>query len=142
MLSGCAYEVVTGQAMGTTYAITANCPDRVPTAAVAALLERIDARMSTYGEDSELMRFNRGPVGEWVPVSRELVEVVAAAKTVAERTDGALDPTVAPLVALWGFGGSARPEAPGRRRGLRRPAVGRPSPRALPARAASAGEGS
>lgn len=112
MLSGCAYEVVTGQAMGTTYAITANCPDRVPTAAVDALLERIDARMSTYDEASELMRFNEGPVGEWVPVSRELVEVVAAAKTVAEHTGGALDPTVAPLVALWGFGASATLEAP------------------------------
>ena len=112
VLSGCAYEVVTGQAMGTTYAITANCPDRLPTAAVAALLERIDARMSTYDEASELMRFNRGPVGDWVPVSRELVEVVAAAKQVAEHTGGALDPTVAPLVALWGFGVGAGREAP------------------------------
>ena len=112
MLSGCAYEVVTGQAMGTTYAITANCPDRLPTAAVAALLERIDARMSTYDEASELMRFNRGPVRDWVPVSRELVEVVAAAKQVAEHTGGALDPTVAPLVALWGFGASAMRETP------------------------------
>ena len=112
MLSGCAYEVVTGSAMGTTYAITANCPDRIPTAAVAALLARIDARMSTFDEASELMRFNRGPVGEWVPVSRELVEVVAAAKAVAEETGGALDPTVAPLVALWGFGASASPDRP------------------------------
>ena len=112
MLSGCAYEVVTGEAMGTSYAITANCPDRVPTPAVDALLGRIDARMSTYDEGSELMRFNRGPVGEWVPVSRELVEVVAVAKTVAEHTGGALDPTVAPLVALWGFGAAASPEPP------------------------------
>lgn len=112
ILSGCAYEVVTGSAMGTTYAITANCPDRVPTAAVAALLARIDSRMSTYDEASELMRFNRAPVGEWAPVSRELVEVVAAAKTVAEETGGALDPTVAPLVALWGFGASASQDKP------------------------------
>lgn len=112
MLSGCAYEVVTGSAMGTTYAITANCPDRIPAAVVAALLERIDARMSTYDEASELMRFNSGPVGEWMPVSRELVEVVAAAKTVAEHTGGAFDPTVAPLVALWGFGASASRDEP------------------------------
>lgn len=112
ILSGCAYEVVTGSTMGTTYAITANCPDRIPSAAVAALLGRIDARMSTYDEASELMRFNRGPVGAWVPVSRELVEVVAAAKTVAEETGGALDPTVAPLVALWGFGASASQDEP------------------------------
>lgn len=112
VLSGCAYEVVTGSAMGTTYAITANCPDRIPTVAVGALLARIDGRMSTYDEASELMRFNRSPVGEWVPASRELVEVVAAAKTVAEHTGGALDPTVAPLVALWGFGSSASHDTP------------------------------
>ena len=112
MLSGCAYEVVTGSAMGTTYAITANCPDRVPAAAVAALLARIDSRMSTYDEASELMRLNRAPVRQWVPVSRELVEVVAAAKTVAEDTGGAFDPTVAPLVRLWGFGASGSHDRP------------------------------
>ena len=79
--------------------------------------------MSTYDEGSELMRFNGGPVGEWVPVSRELVEVVAAAKEVAEHTGGALDPTVAPLVALWGFGAACQPRATRRRRDLGRPVM-------------------
>ena len=106
-LSGCGYEVATGRTMGTSYAITADCPGPIPATDVARLLAGIDARMSTYKVDSELMRFNRAPEGVWVAVSTELVNVVAAGKQIAEETGGAFDPTVAPLVALWGFGASA-----------------------------------
>lgn len=112
LLGGCGYEVVAGRSMGTSYAVTANCPGAVPRTALEAVLARVNARMSTYVADSELIRFNRAPVGTWLPVSAELVEVVAAAKAVAEQTGGAFDPTVAPLVALWGFGASPSPEPP------------------------------
>lgn len=90
--------------MGTTYAVQADCPDALPRGDIASVLDRVDGRMSTYREDSELMRFNRSPVGPWVPVSAELWEVVAAAHAIAEETGGAFDPTVGPMVARWGFG--------------------------------------
>ena len=111
-LAGCGYEVVTGRAMGTSYAVTADCPQMLPDAALKDVLATVDERMSTYRPDSELMRFNQSPVGVWAPVSAELVDVVAAAKAFAEETGGAFDPTVAPLVALWGFGASPAKAAP------------------------------
>jgi len=76
---------------------------------VPAVLESVDARMSTYREDSELTAFNAAPVGEWQPLSAELIEVLAISQTVAEASDGAFDVTVGGLVNLWSFGPEARP---------------------------------
>ncbi|MCC5885503.1 MAG: FAD:protein FMN transferase [Gammaproteobacteria bacterium] len=69
----------------------------------AALIE-VNAQMSNYDPESEISRFNRSPVGEWFAVSAELAEVMAAAREVSARSDGAFDVTVGPLVNLWGFG--------------------------------------
>ena len=114
MLSiGCGFERATGNAMGTTYSIQADCPGSLPQDRVDAELARINTLMSTYDRNSELSRFNRGPTGVALPVSPELVDVVDAAFVVSEQTRGAFDATVAPLVALWGFGAEAARRAPG-----------------------------
>ena len=110
---GCGYGRATGEAMGTAYSIQADCPGSLPHERIDAELARINALMSTYDPDSELSRFNRSSPGVALPVSPELVEVVAAAFVVAEQTQGAFDATVAPLVALWGFGANAAPQLPG-----------------------------
>lgn len=72
-------------------------------------LEAVDAAMSTWREDSELMAFNEAPLGEWQPLSDELVEVLAIGQSVAEASDGAFDMTIGDLVNLWSFGPEARP---------------------------------
>lgn len=110
---GCGYGRATGEAMGTTYSIQADCAGALPSDRIDAELVRLNALMSTYDPDSELSRFNRGPVGVALPVSPELVEVVAAAFVVSEQTQGAFDATVAPLVSLWGFGAHAARRLPG-----------------------------
>ncbi len=111
-LSGCGYDVTAGRAMGTAYTVQARCPSGIPIGEVMGVLDRVNQRMSTYDPDSELMLFNRAPVGTWLEVSLELRDVVAAAKEVAEHTGGAFDPTVGPLVALWGFGASPSATVP------------------------------
>jgi len=98
--------------MGTTYAVEAVCPGSLPRERVDGELARINRLMSTYDPDSELSRFNRSAVGADFGAAPETVEVVAAALAVAERSGGALDPTVAPLVALWGFGADPASEPP------------------------------
>jgi FAD:protein FMN transferase len=75
-------------------------------AAVAAALEGVVARMSTYLDSSELARFNALPAGKALAVSRETLEVFALARDVSESTGGAFDVTVAPAVDAWGFGPS------------------------------------
>ena len=98
-----------GAAQGTTYHIkytaTANSPVIADLQAdFESLLSDVDRQMSTYWSDSELNRFNRAPAGEWFPVSRAVVDVVNTAREISEKTGGALDVTVGPLVGLWHFG--------------------------------------
>ncbi|EWH00160.1 hypothetical protein Q427_21015 [Halomonas sp. BC04] len=68
------------------------------------VLEDVDASMSIYREDSELVAFNQSPLGEWQPLSDELIEVLAISRSVAEASDGAFDVTIGGLVNLWSFG--------------------------------------
>ena len=109
---GCGRQAVTGTAMGTTYAVQAACAEPLAAVPIAETLAEVERRMSTYDDASELSRFNRAAVDEPVAVSPPLFAVVAAAMRLAAQTDGAFDPTVAPLVALWGFGAHARTEPP------------------------------
>ncbi|KAA0010705.1 FAD:protein FMN transferase [Billgrantia pellis] len=78
-------------------------------AGLLEVLEQVDVAMSVYRDDSELMAFNQAPIGEWQPLSNELIEVLAISQAVAEASDGAFDITVGGLVNLWSFGSEARP---------------------------------
>jgi thiamine biosynthesis lipoprotein len=82
------------------------------TAAVAAALEGVVARMSTYLDSSELSRFNALAAGKPLAVSRETLDVFALAREVSEATGGAFDATVAPAVDAWGFGPSKNHRVP------------------------------
>lgn len=75
-----------------------------------ALLTEIERQMSTYRVDSEISRFNASISTDWFPVSTNLARVVDISLDIARKAEGALDPTVFPLVQVWGFG-------PGRRAG-------------------------
>ena len=63
-------------------------------------IAELDARLSDYRPDSEVRRLSGDP-GEWQPVSRDLLRVLAKAQEVTTASDGAFDVTVGPLVALW-----------------------------------------
>lgn len=115
---GSAVQEIVGMAMGTTYSVKIDA-DLSPSdwesvrAEVEGRLDRLDGLMSTYDSASELSRFNRRVDTDPVPASPELIAVLGVAHDVSERSGGALDVTVAPLVDLWGFGPPERPlEAP------------------------------
>ncbi len=78
-----------------------------------AVIHEVDARMSTYKEDSEVSRFAQAPAEKDFPVSADTAFVVEEALRISHLTAGAFDPTVQPLVQIWGFGpGSTPPHAP------------------------------
>lgn len=108
---GCERQAFVGKTMGTTYAVQAACQGQLEKQSIAAVFAEVERSMSTYDDESELSRFNRAAVGEPFPASASLLAVAAAATRLAEETGGAFDPTVAPLVALWGFGAGASPAA-------------------------------
>jgi len=112
LLSACTHKDIdlsfAGQTMGTSYHITVvtdagRFPDGVEDA-VAELLGRLDQSMSTYKSDSELNNLNRLAVGEEIVISADLWQVLQGAQHIHALTLGAFDPTVGPLVDLWGFG--------------------------------------
>ncbi|WP_136247236.1 FAD:protein FMN transferase [Halomonas borealis] len=72
-------------------------------------LERVDASMSTYRDDAELVAFDHAPLDEWQTLSAPLIEVLSIARQVGEASGGAFDVTVGGLVNLWSFGPEARP---------------------------------
>jgi len=67
-------------------------------------LESLNQTFSTYIETSELMQFNQAQIAQPQAVSEDMQFVMSVAQEIYDLTDGAFDPTVAPLVNLWGFG--------------------------------------
>ena len=104
-----------GPTMGTYYRVRA-LADSGDREAIRALIEQrldaVDRAMSTYREDSEISRFNRLVAGESFAFSEETWAVLELAWRVREETGGAFDPTVGPLVDVWGFGAPGRSAEP------------------------------
>jgi thiamine biosynthesis lipoprotein len=67
-------------------------------------LAELDRLLSANRDDSELARVNRNAGLEATAVSPELFTVLERACYFAEASGGAFDPTVGPLVKLWGIG--------------------------------------
>jgi len=66
-------------------------------------MERVDRLLSNYKPESELSMMNRTAAAAPAAVSDELFEFVRECRRYVDRTLGAFDPTVGPLVRAWGF---------------------------------------
>lgn len=98
-----------GRTMGSTY--TVKIPGVFDEKEVATLKEEVDRQlrevnrqMSHYDPGSELSRFNRAPAKTPFKVSPEFARVVRFTLELSRGSDGAFDPTIAPIINLWGFG--------------------------------------
>jgi thiamine biosynthesis lipoprotein len=120
-LAGCsgsppAVHTLQGQTMGTGW--TARLGDPLPAplpvlrGEIEAQLEAVNAEMSTWRADSLITRFNQAPADTAFELPTGFAAVLDAALTLARNTDGAYDPTVGPLVNLWGFGPDGTRRAP------------------------------
>lgn len=101
-----------GPTMGTRWSATCELPAESDSparhaalhAALAATVQQVDAQMSPWQPGSALNRFNHTPVGQWVALESEMLQVLAAALQVCQASGGAFDPGVGALVNAWGFG--------------------------------------
>lgn len=95
------YRTADGMAWGTTYHIVyKNASDLADT--IAAEIARIDSTLSPFCQGSLISRVNAGD--STARADRGLAEVMAISQRVCRISGGAFDPTVAPLINLWGFG--------------------------------------
>ncbi len=101
--------------MGTTYSIKINQADlqlsseKINTD-IGDILKAVNAKMSTYIDDSELSLINQNKSHEWIPLSVDLHFIINEAARISRLTKGSFDITVGPLVNLWGFGPSKEPQ--------------------------------
>ena len=73
-----------------------------------AITTELNALMSTYLPASEISRLNAAN-GAAIPLSPHTLRVLDMSRDYAQRTGAAFDPTMAGLVALWGFNGAEVP---------------------------------
>lgn len=96
-----------GETMGTTWSARVIAPPGVGEAAIQDAIEQelaaVVALFSPWEPSSEISRFNNAPAGFWA-VSPPFWDLLDAAMTLGDETNGAVDPTLGALVDLWGFG--------------------------------------
>ena len=92
--------------MGTYYRIKvvddSSC--QIQQESVSRFLSLFNQSMSTYIKLSEISQFNQAPANKAIPVSPFLEKALLMSKAVWRDTRGAFDPTIGPVVNLWGFG--------------------------------------
>ncbi|PUA19838.1 FAD:protein FMN transferase [Glaciimonas sp. PCH181] len=106
--SGMPEIYLSGSTMGTTWSVHVLAPLAVSRQTIEqgiqAQLDLVIHQMSTWESDSDVSRFNHAPAGSWHALPDAFFTVLDAALTMARDSDGAFDPTIGPLVNLWGFG--------------------------------------
>ena len=107
--------VLDGKTMGTFWRVSVIGVDEAKAQAlrakVQAQLDADDRLLSTWKNDSALMRFNHAADTRPWPVSEAMADIVTLSLRIGAKTHGAMDITVGPLVNLWGFGQDKQPVA-------------------------------
>lgn len=110
-----ALHALHGETMGTNWSVRLIASPREDLHALHALiqaeLDRVVAQMSTWETESDISRFNRAQAGHWQVLPDAFFTVLRCALDIAEASEGAFDPTIGPLVGLWGFGAHAQSRA-------------------------------
>ena len=100
--------VYNGSTMGTSYQVKIALENTSTPKSLAEKinnrLESLDKTFSTYKKTSELMEFNQSEINQPKPISDDMQRVMKLASEMHGLTRGTFDPTIAPLVNLWGFG--------------------------------------
>ena len=97
-----------GQTLGTTWTIkvlTKNELDEKELKIdVVRRLEELEKIFSHWRPDAELHQFNSALTTSPFSIHPELLELLRHSQWMHKETGGAFDPTIAPVVNLWGFG--------------------------------------
>lgn len=94
------YRNISGSAWGTVYHITyKGAPELADS--ILAEIEHVNSSLSTFNTESTLYRLNSGASDI---VDSLFIDVFTEAHGIWKVSNGLFDPTIGPLVKLWGFG--------------------------------------
>ncbi len=94
------YRQASGAKWGTVYHVTYQA-DRDLGDSIVAEMSRVESSLSPFDENSIISAINRG---ENPQVDTLIINVFRCSQRVNAASGGMFDPTVGPLVELWGFG--------------------------------------
>ena len=99
---------IRGAIMGTTYTVKVTVPGGAPVSEldtnIQARLDEVNAVLSHWDNQSDVSRFNRANLRSPIVLSEHTRKVMENALALAQKTGGAYDPTLGPLIEIWGFG--------------------------------------
>lgn len=102
------YQKIDGQTMGTSYHIAFKLPGGVSVdeiqKSINVRLDEINDSMSTYQADSTISKFNTLRTGQTIQIDPDFIKVLSDSRLIYEKSHHSFDPTVYPLIELWGFG--------------------------------------
>lgn len=97
-----------GETQGTTYMVKYHGSDSIPQAAIDSVLETVDVEFNLWRPESRINAINAfdrsDSLYQFVDHSRLWSSIWAQTLDLHAASQGAFDPTVQPLVELWGFG--------------------------------------
>lgn len=109
-------QTLNGATMGTRYSAifypNSGCDLAVLSNALFVAVDRVDQQMSSWKPDSDLNRLNGAPLGNWVTLPQQVMQVLDMAQRIEARSGGAFDVSVGEAVAIWGFGAHPAKEWP------------------------------
>ena len=120
LLAGCSGQPAEtvrfgGQAMGTSYSVIYKAApgNAVAQARVDSLLDALNTSLSTYIEESIISAINASPdTTRWFDLDGHFARVMDRSIELFERSEGALNPALGPLIDAWGFGAEGPGETP------------------------------
>lgn len=95
------YQFDKGEIYKTTYSIIYQSPTNHKIA-IETLLNSYGASISPFDSTTQISKINQGDTT--VVADGYLKELIVKSKEIYEKTDGAFDPTISPLINAWGFG--------------------------------------
>lgn len=100
--------IVTHEAMGTVFEFRLYPSERVDTESLPDIariafdtIDDLESRISSWNPESQTTYLNSVAASRPVRVSNDLFQLIRVSKEIYEKTDGAFDPTIGPLVELW-----------------------------------------
>jgi FAD:protein FMN transferase len=119
-LIGCGPEEVqiglNGRCMGTSYSIKCTVPAKTSPQQlqkdIDQLLLQFDAELSNWNPKSWITTFNQSSSTEWQTAPKTVIEIVELSLELFQKSRGAFDITVSPLIERWGFGARERQGLP------------------------------
>lgn len=74
--------------------------------------QEFNNEFSTYQENSVISKFNELPANEKMSVTPRFIQMLKIAEDFYQKTNGAFDPTLRPVIKAWGFGGGKKKQTP------------------------------